>query len=64
MKLPKTKGPLFIYKKNTGEKLTYSVTGDKELTIATGFTVIENYEYEYIMESIPIKIGKFPGSWI
>jgi len=55
---------LFVYKKDTGEKLTYSVTGNKELTIATGFTtVIVNYEYEYSNGGQLIKIGQnlIPG---
>lgn len=55
---------LFVYNKDTGEKLTYSVTGDKELTITTGFTtVIVDYEYEYDNGGQVVKIGQslIPG---
>ena len=43
--------------------MTYSVTGDKELTITTFTTVIVNYEYEYSNGGQLIKIGQnlIPG---
>lgn len=60
--VPKTN--LFIYKKSNGEKLTYTATGDKELTISDTYTnVIVNYEYEYDGGGSVLKIGQnlIPG---
>ena len=60
--IPKTH--LFVYNKETGEKLIYSKTGDKELTIQQTFLdVVVNYEYEYDKGGHLVKIGQnlIPG---
>lgn len=53
------KNSLFIYSKETGEKLQHVVVDEKTATIPTQFTdVIANYEYEYYNGGQVLKIGQ------